>query len=155
MKKQISTILAVMVLVSGCSWMPSMSSLNPFSDNSAPAGEAVQAQVRPGVNPFLWQAALSKLSFMPLTSADSQGGVIVTDWASMDGSQNEQFKITVSILSRHLRADCVKVVVFKRVKAGSGWVNDQPDPRVAAEIEKAILTQARKLYQRDLAARED
>ena len=121
----------------------------PAESEEAPAEESI------GVNPYLWQAALTKLSFMPLASADSAGGVIITDWAAMDNIQNEQFKITVNILSRNLRADCLKVAVFKRVLRDGKWVNDTADRRLAGEIENAILTQARKLYRRDLAAREE
>lgn len=151
MKKQLSTVLIAILTVSGCSWLPSMSSLNPFAEgvSEAPAEESI------GVNPYLWQAALTKLSFMPLASADSAGGVIITDWAAMDNIQNEQFKITVNILSRNLRADCLKVAVFKRVLRDGKWVNYTADRRLAGEIENAILTQARKLYRRDLAAREE
>ena len=148
MKKQLSTVLIAILTVSGCSWLPSMSSLNPFAEGAS-AEESI------GVNPYLWQAALTKLSFMPLASADSAGGVIITDWAAMDNIQNEQFKITVNILSRNLRADCLKVAVFKRVLRDGKWVNDTADRRLAGEIENAILTQARKLYRRDLAAREE
>ena len=156
MRKQLSSVLAAMLMVSGCSQLPSMSSLNPFSDDAAAEVEK-EAPVEEivGVNPYLWQAALGKLAFMPLASADSAGGVIITDWAAMDDIQNEQFKITVNILSRNLRADCLKVAVFKRVLRDGAWLNETPDKRVSGEIENAILTQARKLYRRDLAAREE
>ena len=154
MKKQLSTVLIAILTVSGCSWLPSMSSLNPFAEGASEAESEAPAEESIGVNPYLWQAALTKLSFMPgfLTLA---GGVIITDWAAMDNIQNEQFKITVNILSRNLRADCLKVAVFKRVLRDGKWVNDTADRRLAGEIENAILTQARKLYRRDLAAREE
>ena len=84
MRKQLSSVLAAMLMVSGCSQLPSMSSLNPFSDDAAAEVEK-EAPVEEivGVNPYLWQAALGKLAFMPLASADSAGGVIITDWAAM------------------------------------------------------------------------
>ena len=145
MKKQLSTVLIAILMVSGCSWLPSMSSLNPFAEGAPEAESEAPAEESIGVNPYLWQAA----------SADSAGGVIITDWAAMDNIQNEQFKITVNILSRNLRADCLKVAVFKRVLRDGKWVNDTADRRLAGEIENAILTQARKLYRRDLAAREE
>lgn len=150
MKKQICTVLTSLILISGCSWMPSMSSLNPFSGS-----EKKETEQQLGVNPYLWQASLTKLSFMPLASTDGKGGVIVTDWAGMDNIQNEQFKITVNILSHKLRADCLKVVVFKREMKNGRWENAEPDSRLADEIEKAILSEARKLYRRAIAAREE
>ena len=33
-----------------------------------------------GVNAFLWRATLDTISFVPLSSADPFGGVIITDW---------------------------------------------------------------------------
>lgn len=149
MKKQLCTILSVLVLVCGCSWMPSLSDMNPFAEE--PGEKTVSGQL--GVNPYLWQAALSKLSFMPLQSADSKGGVIVTDWAAMDNAPSERFKVTVHILSRDLRADCLKVTVFKRVYRDGKWVGATPDKRLSGEIENAILTQAQILFRRDLAGR--
>lgn len=152
MKKQLYVLLAIAFLASGCSWMPempSMSSLNPFSTTEEKAPEV---EVKLGVNPYLWQASLNKLSFMPLASTDSTGGIIVTEWANMDGISSEQFKITVHILCKDLRADGVKVVVFKRILENGKWVDVSADKRLADEIEKAILIQARELFRRNAAA---
>lgn len=154
MNKHLSAILIAGLIVSGCSGTASWSSLNPFSDEKETVKEESEPKQMLGVNPYLWQAALTKLSFMPLASVDSVGGVIVTDWAAMDGIPDEQFKITVNILSQNLRADCLKVAVFKRVLRNGTWVNETANKRLAGEIEQAILTQARKLYRRDLAARD-
>ena len=50
---------------------------------SEKAAEVASASVTAiGVNSYLWRAALETLSFMPLTQADSAGGVIITDWYS-------------------------------------------------------------------------
>lgn len=154
MNKHLSAILIAGLIVSGCSGTASWSSLNPFSEAKETVKEESEPQQVLGVNPYLWQAALAKLSFMPLASVDAVGGVIVTDWAAMDGIPDEQFKITVNILSQNLRADCLKVAVFKRVLQNGTWVNETADKRLAGEIEQAILTQARRLYRRDLAARD-
>ena len=40
----------------------------------------------------LWRASLDILDFMPLTSANYSGGIIVTDWYSEDGNENESLK---------------------------------------------------------------
>jgi hypothetical protein len=98
-----------------------------------------------GVNSFLWQAALETLSFMPLTSADQQGGVIISDWFADAKSPNERFKATVYILDTRLRADALKVAVFRQVKQGSAWVDAAVDPDTGLQIENAILRQARQL----------
>src|SRR5436190_10036486 len=43
---------------------------------SAPTSESEAAL---GVNSYLWRAALDTFSFMPLSSADPYGGLIITD----------------------------------------------------------------------------
>ena len=60
-----------------------------------------------GVNAYLWRAAIDTLSFAPLIQADSNGGVIVTDWYSNPSSPGERVKLTVSILDQDLRADAL------------------------------------------------
>ena len=67
-----------------------------------------------GVNGFLWRASLDTLSFLPLSSADPFGGVIITDWYAPPESPAERFKVTVYILGRELRSDGVRVAVFRQ-----------------------------------------
>ena len=100
-----------------------------------------------GVNAFLWRASLDTISFMPLSSADPFGGVIITDWYSPQQSPDERFKVTVYILDTRLRADGVKVALFKQQRdPGRGtWLDGQAGATAAADIENAILTRAREL----------
>jgi Domain of unknown function (DUF3576) len=100
------------------------------------------------VNAFLWRASLDTINFIPLVSADPFGGVIITDWYTPAESPSERMKVQVTILDRELRADGVRVSVFKQqqaAKAGGSWVDAQVDPRTNTEIENAILTRARQL----------
>ena len=100
-----------------------------------------------GVNSFLWRASLDSIAFMPLASADPFGGVIITDWYTPAESPNERMKVQITILDRELRADGVRVAVFKQQTSprGGAWVDAQVDPRTNTEIENAILTRARQL----------
>jgi len=100
-----------------------------------------------GVNAFLWRASLDTISFMPLSSADPFGGVIITDWYSPQQSPDERFKVTVYILDTRLRADGVKVALFKQQRdpGRNAWIDGQPGATAAADIENAILTRAREL----------
>lgn len=110
------------------------------SDSSDAAGSGI------GVNSFLWRASLDTIAFMPLTSADPFGGVIITDWYQDPGAQGERFKMTVYILDRRLRADGVKVSVFRQEKNDSGdWVDARVNTETALQIENAILVRARQL----------
>ncbi|MBS0523528.1 MAG: DUF3576 domain-containing protein [Proteobacteria bacterium] len=99
------------------------------------------------VNAFLWRASLDTINFIPLVSADPFGGVIITDWYTPAESPNERMKVQVTILDRELRADGVRVSVFKQTQSarGGGWVDAQVDPHTNTDIENAILTRARQL----------
>lgn len=105
-----------------------------------------------GVNTFLWRASLDTIAFMPITSADAFGGVIITDWYTFPDSAGERFKLNVYILGRALRADGVRVSSFRQVKDADGTWKDAAVPKeAAARIEDAILTRARQLRQETLA----
>lgn len=99
-----------------------------------------------GVNSFLWRASLDTVSFMPLVSADPFGGVIITDWYSPPQSRSERFKVTVYILGRTLRADGIRVTVFRQeLSPAAGWVDATVAENTATDLENAILTRARQL----------
>lgn len=97
-----------------------------------------------GVNSYLWRASLDTVSFMPLTSADPFGGVIITDWYVPPQTPGERFKVTVYILDRSLRADGLRVGVFRQVRQGESWVDQPAAPNTATTMENAILQRARE-----------
>ena len=99
-----------------------------------------------GVNSYLWRATLDTLAFMPLSSADPYGGVVITDWYTNPEKTDERFKCTVYILDTRLRADGLNVTVFKQVKDATGaWVDAATADQTSTEIENSILTRARQL----------
>ena len=99
-----------------------------------------------GVNAFLWRAALDTVSFMPLSSADPFGGVIITDWYTPPETPRDRFKMTVYILSRQLRADGIRVSLFRQVGDGTGkWTDAAVQAETATNLENQILARARQL----------
>lgn len=105
-----------------------------------------------GVNSFLWRASLDTISFMPVNSADPFGGVILTDWHSPNEAPGERFKLNVYILDRTLRADGVRVAVFRQVQDRSGNWRDAGVPGgTGTKIEDAILIRARQLRNQSLS----
>jgi len=113
-----------------------------FNDKKKGQGEATGI----GVNSFLWRASLDTVNFMPIANADPFGGTILTDWYQLPESPNERFKVNVFIMDRALRADGVKVSVFKQVRDAMGqWVDVKVEPRMATDLENSILTRARQL----------
>ncbi|MDP6406918.1 MAG: DUF3576 domain-containing protein [Alphaproteobacteria bacterium] len=98
-----------------------------------------------GVNSFLWRASLDTVSFMPLRSADPFGGVIITDWYAPPEAPDSRFQMTVYILDRRLRADGLKVAVFRQSRSGPNWVDAAISSNTRTDLENAILTRARQL----------
>jgi hypothetical protein len=98
-----------------------------------------------GVNSYLWRASLDTLNFMPLSSADPFGGVIITDWYSDPTTPSERFKATVYILDTRLRADALNVSIFRQQQVNGAWQDSAVDPETEIQIENAILTRARQL----------
>src|ERR671910_906199 len=111
-----------------------------------------------GVNSYLWRASLDTLAFMPIVSADPFGGVILTDWYSPPETPNERFKVNLYILDRQLRADGVRVSVFRQQRGNAGggtaastgaqggeWRDAGVNNETASRLEDAILPRARQL----------
>ena len=97
------------------------------------------------VNQYLWQAALNTLSFMPLASADSNGGVIITDWYEDPNYPGERYKVNAIINSTDLRVESLKLTVFKQASRNGSWHDVKVNARVAIDLEEKILTNAREL----------
>lgn len=98
-----------------------------------------------GVNSYLWRAALDTVSFMPLLQADSNGGVIVTDWYVNPNSPGERMKLTVSVLDQDLRADALRVAASRQIQQGGQWVDAPVAAATVQKLEDIILTRARDL----------
>ena len=97
------------------------------------------------VNTYLWRAAIDTVSFAPLVQADSNGGVIVTDWYSHPNSPGQRVKLTVSILDQELRADALRVSAARQVLQNGQWVDAPVSAATVQRLEEIILTKARDL----------
>jgi len=104
-----------------------------------------------GVNAYLWKAALDTLSFAPLVQADSNGGVIVTDWYINPNTPTERMKITATILDRDLRADALRVTASRQVSQSGQWVDAPVSAATVQKLEEIILTKARDLRRSAIA----
>lgn len=97
------------------------------------------------VNSFLWRGALDTIAFMPLSSADPFGGVIITDWYTPPETPQERVKVQVLILDRDLRADGVKATVHRQRMTPQGWIDQPVEAKTSTDLENTILTRARQL----------
>jgi len=125
--------------LAGCSHVPIVGKKKDPTPASTTGGSL-------GVNGFLWRATLDTLAFMPLASADPYGGTVITDWYVNPEKPDERFKATVYILDSRLRADGLKVSVFKQTRDATGsWIDAPTAAQTETDIENAILTRARQL----------
>src|SRR5579863_3814990 len=117
----------------------------PFGGGDSGADDAMAGTPQLGVNSYLWRATLDTLNFMPLASADPVGGVIISDWYAAPEKPDERVKVNVYILDKRLRADALKVTVFRQVRNAAGWGDAQVNPDTGVKLENAILSRAREL----------
>ena len=61
----------------------------------------------------MWRASLEILDFLPLSTVDYSGGLIITDWYSENNSNNS-IKITIRFLDNEIRSDSLKVIVHNK-----------------------------------------
>jgi hypothetical protein len=106
-----------------------------------------------GVNAYLWKAALQTLAFMPITQADSNGGVIVTDWYANPAVPTERMKVVVTILDPELRADALHVTASKEVNQNGSWVTADVPAATTQQLESIILEKARDIRRSTIAGR--
>ena len=98
----------------------------------------------------LWRASLEVLDFMPLTSANYSGGIIITDWYSEQGNIDESIKITIRFLSNEVRSDALDVDIFyKKCIANNNCKISKQEGQLKKEITKQILTRA-AVYQKQV-----
>ena len=91
----------------------------------------------------LWRATLDVLDFMPLTSANYSGGIIITDWYSEQGNTEESIKIAIRFLSNEVRADALDVDIFyKKCIATNNCKINKQEGQLKKEITKQILAKA-------------
>ena len=111
----------------------------------ASASSAPESGSGISVNAFLWRASLDVLSVWPIVSADPFGGVIITDWYAPPEVPDEKFKFNIFILDRTLRADGVRVSIFKQIRDPNGqWQQAAIQPQTLTQVENAILTRAQQ-----------
>jgi len=137
------------VLVTGCASHEGPQGKDPFGTRFFASSDAPGRAAR--VNGLLWRASLETLKFLPLNRADPVAGVILSDWYSAPQVQDERVKVEVFILGRELRADALRVSVFRQVRNKTGqWVEAATQPGTADKIEDSILTKARQIRLREI-----
>ena len=93
----------------------------------------------------MWRATLDLLDFTPLSNVDYSGGIIITDWFS-ESSDQDPIKISVRFLSSEIRADGLKVIIYKKICKKIDKKNNcktiKDNTTLGSEIKLAILKKA-------------
>ena len=98
----------------------------------------------------LWRASLDVIDFMPLSSVNYSGGIIITDWYSDINEPSESIKISIRFLTNEIRSDALDIKIFNR-KCVDNLINckiTSTDKVLVAEIKKQILKRA-ALYEKE------
>ena len=91
----------------------------------------------------LWRASLDTLDFMPLSSVNYSGGIIITDWYSDGSNLDESVKISIRFLTNEVRADALDIKVFyKKCNQVANCKIEQKTGSLVAELKKEILSKA-------------
>jgi|TARA_B100001939_G_scaffold14604_1_gene12480 hypothetical protein len=91
----------------------------------------------------MWRASLEILDFLPFSTVDYSGGMIVTDWYAENNS-SESIKITVRFLANEVRSDSLKVTVHKRVCKSNNdcRINLLNSSEIGNELRSSIIRKA-------------
>ena len=94
----------------------------------------------------MWRASLEILDFLPLSTVDYSGGMIVSDWYTGDSS-NEAIKISIRFLSNEIRSDSLKIVVHKKKCSQNQTCKTQllNNSKISQELRVTILKKAAEL----------
>ena len=96
----------------------------------------------------LWRASLDTIDFMPLSSVNYSGGVIISDWYSSKKNSKENLKVSIRFLTNEIRSDALDIKVFKR-KCDVSLIDcniSEDNGILVSELKKEILKKA-KLYE--------
>ena len=97
----------------------------------------------------LWRASLERIDFIPLSTVDYSGGIIITDWYGDTSNSNESIKITIRFLSNQVQSNSLKVIVHnKKCKTNENCNITEINSKIKQELTKSIISKAAQ-FERD------
>ena len=91
----------------------------------------------------LWRASLDTIDFMPLTSANYSGGIIITDWYSENENSSESIKLVIRFLTNEIRSDAIDLKIFyKNCNSLNNCKVSEKVNDLNIELKKEILKRA-------------
>ena len=91
----------------------------------------------------LWRASLDTIDFMPLSSVNYSGGIIITDWYSTKQDSNESIKISIRFLTNEITSSSLDIKVFnKKCEKLSNCIISEKTGNLVDELKSKILKTA-------------
>ena len=91
----------------------------------------------------MWRASLEVLDFLPLSTVDYSGGLIITDWYSDNNNVDESIKITIRFLDNEIKSDSLKILVHQKIcKKDNNCITNVMNSNLVDELKVAILRNA-------------
>ena len=91
----------------------------------------------------MWRASLEVLDFLPLSTVDYSGGLIITDWYSDNNNVDESIKITIRFLDNEIKSYSLKILVHQKIcKKDNNCITNVMNSNLVDELKVAILRNA-------------
>ena len=91
----------------------------------------------------MWRASLEIIDYLPLTTVDYSGGIIISDWYNDSQSPNESIKVTIRFLSNEIQSNSLKIIVHKKkCSASKNCTTTISDSKIKEELRTAITKRA-------------
>ena len=91
----------------------------------------------------MWRASLEILDFLPLTTVDYSGGIIITDWYNDTSNNDDAIKLTIRFLSNEVQSNSLKIIVHrKRCTTDTNCLVKKIESKIEEELTRSILTKA-------------
>ena len=100
----------------------------------------------------MWRSSLEILDFLPLTTVDYSGGVIITDWYNDRTNVDDSIKITLRFLSNEVQSNSLKIIVHQKLcDQLNKCVVNKIDSKIEEELKISILKKAAQFKEEDAA----
>ena len=92
----------------------------------------------------MWRASLETPDFLPMTTVDYSGGIIITDWYTDTQNSKKSIKITIRFLSNEITSNSLKIIVHEKTCTSTNNCATQvvTSSRIEDELNATILRKA-------------
>jgi hypothetical protein len=99
----------------------------------------------------MWRSSLEILDFIPLSTVDYSGGLIISDWYNDSSDTKNSFKITVRFLSNEIQSNSLKITVHKKACDINNNVCSvkKVKSKIEEELATSILRNAAEIQKND------